>query len=218
MGGKPAAIPLFADAYLADTTHLTTEEHGAYLLLLMAAWRQDDCGLPNDDRKLARIAGLTPRKWASIKPTIMAFWTLSEGRYAQARLRREHDFVCKKSEANRKAALSRWEPQEPENKRGGGMRLQCDRNAPPPPPSIPLSNDNGPTDDPDKVFWDAAKGYLGASKASLISRLCGEYGREAVSTAITTAMLTSPQPPDRTAWLIGILKRGKATSNAGEIW
>jgi uncharacterized protein YdaU (DUF1376 family) len=131
---KPAAIPLFADAYLADTTHLTTEEHGAYLLLLMAAWRQGDCALPHDDRKLARIAGLTPRKWAAIKPTIMEFWQVENGRIYQLRLRKEHDFVCKKSEANRKAAEARWKPQEPENPKKGGMRPHSERNAPPPPP------------------------------------------------------------------------------------
>src|SRR3546814_6166025 len=50
MSQKPSHIPLFPDAYHRDTTHLTTEEHGAYLLLLMAAWGTEDCSLPNDER------------------------------------------------------------------------------------------------------------------------------------------------------------------------
>lgn len=31
-------LPIWTDAYLADTTHLRTEEHGRLLLLLMKAW------------------------------------------------------------------------------------------------------------------------------------------------------------------------------------
>lgn len=132
---KPAAIPFFGDAYLADTTHLTTEEHGAYFLLLLAAWRQDDCALPNDDRKLARITGLTPRKWGAIRGTILEFWTIENGRIFQPRLRKEHAYVCKKSETNRKSAEVRWSKQGTENKQNGGMRTHSERNAPPPPPS-----------------------------------------------------------------------------------
>lgn len=73
-------------------------------------------------------------------------------------------------------------------------------------------------DDPDKVFWDSAKGYLGPSKGGLINRMCKEHGREAVSEAITRAMLTSPQPPDRTAYVAGILKQTRQRASAGEIW
>lgn len=135
MSKRPAALPLFGDAYLADTTHLTTEEHGAYLLLLIACWRQDDCALPDDDRKLARITGLTPRKWKSIRSTIIEFFDTENGRISQARLRKEHDFVCKKSEVNRQAANARWGAQDVENKQSRGMRTQCERNAPPPPPT-----------------------------------------------------------------------------------
>ena len=53
------ALALWTDAYLADTRHLSTLEHGAYLLLMMEAWRRPHCDLPDDDRVLARLAGLT---------------------------------------------------------------------------------------------------------------------------------------------------------------
>lgn len=68
----------------------------------------------------------------------------------------------------------------------------------------------GAVPDPAKALWDSAKAYIGPSKASLIGKWCAEYGNPVVSTAITTAMLTSPQPPDRVAYVIGILKRSKA--------
>jgi uncharacterized protein YdaU (DUF1376 family) len=141
---KPAAIPFFGDAYLADTTHLTTEEHGAYFLLMLAAWRQENCDLPNDDRKLARIVGLSGRKWAAIKSTIMEFWKVENGRIFQSRLRKERAFVDQKSESNRKSASARWNKQDVENIGSD----ECDRlsecNAPPPPP-IRVEEPNGPS-------------------------------------------------------------------------
>lgn len=74
MSSAPS-MPLFPDAYLADTTHLFTEEHGAYFLLLMAMWRRSG-SVPNDDKDLARIVGLTVSKWLKIKARLMPFLTI----------------------------------------------------------------------------------------------------------------------------------------------
>jgi len=58
---KAPAMPMMIDAYIGDTTHLTTEEHGAYLLLLFAMWRRDG-SVPDNDKDIARIVGLTVAK------------------------------------------------------------------------------------------------------------------------------------------------------------
>lgn len=106
------ALPLFTDAYLADTRHLTTIQHGAYLLMLMTAWRSGDCTLPNDDVYLARICGMDKRTWAANKATLLQFWCDGgNAKLFQKRLKDERKYVEQKrnknSEAGRASALKR---------------------------------------------------------------------------------------------------------------
>jgi uncharacterized protein YdaU (DUF1376 family) len=65
-------MPLNVGDYLADTGHLTTTQHGAYLLLIMHYWRKRE--LPSDDKQLAAIAKLPLRIWLDTKETIQAFF------------------------------------------------------------------------------------------------------------------------------------------------
>lgn len=101
-------LPLATDAYLGDTTHLTTIEHGAYLLLLMAAWRSPDCRLPDDDRLLSRYARLTAGQWARMRPILATFWRIEGGFWMQRRLTDEWEAVRQKREKAKDAAGSRW--------------------------------------------------------------------------------------------------------------
>jgi uncharacterized protein YdaU (DUF1376 family) len=84
------ALPLFTDAFLADTLHLTAAQTGAYLMLLMVAWRTTDCSLPDDDIILAKYARMDKRAWAVNKSVIMSFWTKTDDcRWMQKRLKDE---------------------------------------------------------------------------------------------------------------------------------
>lgn len=114
MGAFPS-LPLFTDAYIADTAHLTCEEHGAYLRLLMFAWRSPGCRLPDDDARLARMLGLTIKRWGSIKSSVMAFWSLEDGHWVQKRLSREHQFVSEKVEKKRASGRLGGRPKSLEN-------------------------------------------------------------------------------------------------------
>lgn len=106
-------LPLFTDAILGDTQHLTTLEFGAYMLTLIIAWRTDGCCLPDDDIYLSRITR-TGRGWSRVKDAVMAFWVLGEdGKHRQKRLTSEHlraaEYVAQKSEAGKSSALKRKE-------------------------------------------------------------------------------------------------------------
>lgn len=81
----PPFMPLFVADYLADTTHLTNTEHGTYFLLLLAMWRAGGT-LPNDDRQLARYAKLTRAQWDRVRPTIMAFFDVTDTVITHSRL------------------------------------------------------------------------------------------------------------------------------------
>lgn len=59
--------------YNAKTRHLTCEQHGAYLLLLMAMWSNGG-SLPNDQKKLRRIAACASGRWKKVAPEIMPFF------------------------------------------------------------------------------------------------------------------------------------------------
>jgi uncharacterized protein YdaU (DUF1376 family) len=70
---------------------MTTEEVGAYILLLCKAWREKPVGtVPNDDRILARWARVSDAKWEKIKPAVMAAFRAKNGeRFTQKRLQKE---------------------------------------------------------------------------------------------------------------------------------
>lgn len=104
------ALPFWTDAYLSDTRHLSAEQHGAYLLLLMEAWRRPTCTLPDDDEMLARLACMSTERWAFNRETVMAFWTYDGRRkeWAQLRLTDERAYVRQKSLSQRHKAAKRW--------------------------------------------------------------------------------------------------------------
>ena len=70
------SLPWFAfdaDAFTGDTAHLTTEETGAYLLLMLAYYRSEK-PLPARDRALAAICKLPIDQWLEAKITLAEFF------------------------------------------------------------------------------------------------------------------------------------------------
>lgn len=100
---KAPAMPMYWDAYLADTTHLTTEEHGAYMLLLAAMWRRNG-SVPDDDKDNARILGLTPAKWRKVKVRLMETipgFIINDGSITQEKLQKTWENTQEKISKNK---------------------------------------------------------------------------------------------------------------------
>lgn len=110
MSGPSAWMPIYVGDYLGKTGRLTTEQHGAYLLLLFDYWRNGPP--PNDDAVLSQITRLSRPAWRKMKPTILAFFEIDGGKLIHGRVEQElqkaeenHD---RRSERAKKAAEARW--------------------------------------------------------------------------------------------------------------
>jgi uncharacterized protein YdaU (DUF1376 family) len=97
-------MPLFGGDYLKETRHLTLEQHGAYLHLMIEYWTKG-C-LPDDDVQLARIVGISLPKWLRMRPTIKAFF--SDDGWHHEVLDEQFAKSWARSERGRKGAAAKW--------------------------------------------------------------------------------------------------------------
>jgi uncharacterized protein YdaU (DUF1376 family) len=103
-------MPLFIGDYLADTGRLSTEQHGAYLLLIMDYWRN---GPPPDDADtLAQITHLSLDAWSIAQAKLKHFFSIEDGVWRHKRI--DEELVAArenkgKAQAKAKAAAdARW--------------------------------------------------------------------------------------------------------------
>jgi uncharacterized protein YdaU (DUF1376 family) len=98
-------MPLYVADYLADTGHLTTTQHGAYLLLIMHYWRTG--GLPDENMKLAKITRLPLSAWVekvrpNIEPLFQPGW---RHKRIEAELTKQEIIKAKRAQAGQKGGL-----------------------------------------------------------------------------------------------------------------
>lgn len=91
-------MQLYVSDFVGDTMHLSTEQVGAYLLLLMAMWNADGT-LPNDAAKLARVAKVPADTWGAVWVDLASYFDIADGKITHGRLARELAKFARKSAA-----------------------------------------------------------------------------------------------------------------------
>jgi len=77
-------MPFYVGDYLRDTSRLTRDQHGAYTLLLFDYWIS---GPPSDDDvQLAVIVRATLAEWKRLRPVLVGFFNIVDGKWRQKRL------------------------------------------------------------------------------------------------------------------------------------
>lgn len=105
-----AWMPLYVADYRKDTARLTTEQHGAYLLLIMDYWVGGP--LPDDDVALAQITRLEGRQWKRHRPALERFFQIANGQWAHKRVEEEREKAERHAEARRINGLKGGRPKK----------------------------------------------------------------------------------------------------------
>lgn len=120
-------LPLWTDALLADTSHLSDAEFGRYMRMLILIWRTPGCRVPNDDAWLTRHLPRTPTI-EDIRATVFEYCQTDGNFITQKRLKRE--FVDRFEFGGRMSALAKRR----KNKTNGASSSCSTADAVPPKP------------------------------------------------------------------------------------
>lgn len=186
---------MFWGDYFGDTMHLTTEEHGAYLLLLGTYWRRGK-PLPDDDRDLATVTKMTPKKWKMVRPKISEFFDISEGVWRHKRVEKE----ILKSSARLSSARAA-------GKAGGKAKRKLTTTTTTKDSILGTSSKNGASQDikaPDAAVFDLGKKLCGTNAGGLIKKLIDHHGGDL--TATWRALKDAETKSDPREYIGGVLK------------
>ena len=130
-----AALPymqLYVADYLADTMHLTTEEHGAYLLLIFNYWQT---GKPIPVPRLARITRLSNERWTDVERSLGEFFNERDNEWIHDRIERDLEAV----RATQEQRIAAGKASAEARKQSAKARPKASRSARSTPVEIPLN-------------------------------------------------------------------------------
>jgi uncharacterized protein YdaU (DUF1376 family) len=201
-------MPVYIGDYLRDTQRLTTEQHGAYYLLLLDYWTNGP--LPADDAVLCSISRLKPVRFRKHKGVLLSFFTIEGGKLrhkrADAEKAKAEQHANRRSEKATKAAEARWHGSKvdapsnaPSNARG--YAPEC----PKPSPSFTIVKGASAPVDPSKFVFSEGVALLvrtgsaeGAAR-SFLGSLRKTAGDERLAELIEQAIRDNVSDPR--AWL-----------------
>lgn len=102
---KFPALPLFTDAIMADCYHLSHEEFGLYLRILIMMWRSPECRIPADAEWLEKRFN---RPITDIGIILAEFCNCDGNFWTQGRLVDEMEWVKRNTKRQSVRAKSRW--------------------------------------------------------------------------------------------------------------
>ncbi|HFU2223032.1 TPA: DUF1376 domain-containing protein [Escherichia coli] len=125
-GAIMAALPymqLYIADYLADTMHLSAEEHGAYLLLMFNYWQT---GKPIPKNRLAKIARLTNERWADVEPSLQEFFCDNGEEWVHLRI--EEDLASVREKLTKKSAAGKASVQARRSRKEADVQTKQESN------------------------------------------------------------------------------------------
>jgi uncharacterized protein YdaU (DUF1376 family) len=106
--GNPPAFQLYSNDFFVDTITWELDELGLYARLLFVEWSNGP--LPNDHKKLAKIAGISPKKFSNLFQICSSKFVLNgDGNLINVRMEEARVKQTKYSESRKEIAKARWE-------------------------------------------------------------------------------------------------------------
>lgn len=152
-------MPVYIGDYLRDTQRLSTEQHGAYFLLLLDYWTNGPP--PADDAVLASISRLSLRHFRTHKKTLLQFFSVTDGKLRHKRVDAEKikadQIIEERRKAGKAGAASRWKRPKPianatDLPMANGRQTAWQNDAPSPSPYSVPTEQRGKVDPKKRVF------------------------------------------------------------------
>ena len=184
-------IQLNIEKLIGGTIGMDATEFGAYMSLIVSCYQSQN-NLPNDDKRLARMARVSPKVWKRIKPILEPKFTKSDLRWSHDVVQKELDKYSLLSTKNRANALKKNKTDEPlgsvslsQNEANTNNNKQITNNNNNKPPIVPQRGSVIKPDDVDDDVWSDFINHRKRKKANITKTALGRIKSQADKAGMT---------------------------------